>query len=77
MGRIGTRVAIGAGVVAAIAAVLGVAGFSSLAQPDGFWVRVLGTRMQAETNLFEPPRLTLKRVRDGYRPLMTLVDGVS
>jgi hypothetical protein len=32
--------------------------------------------MEAETNLWEPPRLTLKRVRDGYGPLMTLVDGL-
>jgi predicted dehydrogenase len=57
--------------------VIGVAGFSALSQPDGFWVRVSGTRMQAETNLFEPPRLSFKRLRDGYRPLMTLVDGIA
>jgi predicted dehydrogenase len=56
---------------------VGIAGFSALAQPDGFWVRVMGTKMQAETNLFEPPRLTLKRLRDGYRPLMTVLDGIE
>ena len=57
---------------------MGIAGFyTALAQPDGFWVRVLGTKMQAETNLFEPPRLTLKRLRDGYPPLMTVLDGIE
>jgi predicted dehydrogenase len=50
--------------------------FSANAQPNGFWVRVIGTKVHAETNLFEPPRLTLRRVRKGARPVMTFVDGV-
>ena len=39
--------------------------FSGSAQPDGFWIRVHGTKMQVEANLFEPPRLTLRRLRNG------------
>ena len=31
--------------------------FSGNAQPDGFWIRVIGTKMLVEANLFEPPRL--------------------
>jgi predicted dehydrogenase len=56
-------------------AMAGVA-FSANAQPNGFWVRVIGTKIHAETNLFEPPRLTLRRVRKGARPVMTFVDGI-
>lgn len=51
--------------------------FSGNAQPNGFWVRVVGTRMYAETNLFEPPRLTLRRFRAGEPALMSLVDGIA
>jgi len=51
--------------------------FSGNAQPDGFWVRVIGSRMQAEANLFEPPRLTLRRQRSGEPALGKLVDGIS
>jgi predicted dehydrogenase len=51
--------------------------FSGNAQPDGFWVRVAGTRMHAETNLLEPPRLTLRRRRAGEPALAKLIDGVS
>jgi predicted dehydrogenase len=51
--------------------------FSGNAQPNGFWLRVAGTRMHAEANLFEPPRLTLRRARGGMPPLMTLIDGVA
>ena len=51
--------------------------FSANAQPNGFWVRVIGTRMQAETNLFEPPRLILRRARGGSTPLTPLMDGFS
>jgi hypothetical protein len=42
--------------------------FSAHSGPDGFWVRVHGTRMRATANLFEP-RLTLERPRGGPRPL--------
>src|ERR1035437_9678997 len=51
--------------------------FSGNAQPNGFWVRVGGTQMCAETNLFEPPRLTLRRFRAGEPALMSLVDGMA
>ena len=51
--------------------------FSGNAQPNGFWVRVVGTRMYAETNLFEPPRLTVRRYRTGEPALMSLVDGIA
>src|SRR5258708_34180820 len=33
--------------------------------------------MHAETNLFEPPRLTLRRLRPGEPALAKLVDGMS
>ena len=39
--------------------------FSGNAQPDGFLVRFVGTRMRVEANLFEPPRLIVKRARAG------------
>jgi predicted dehydrogenase len=51
--------------------------FSGNAQPDGFWVRLAGTKAHVETNLFEPPRLTLRRVRFGEPALTRLVDGVA
>jgi predicted dehydrogenase len=50
--------------------------FSGNAQPEGFWVRVSGTRMHAETNLLAPPRLTLRRLRSGEPALSSLLDGV-
>jgi len=49
--------------------------FSAHSQPDVFWLRVYGTRMRAEANLFEP-RLTLDRVRGGLRPLVPLANGL-
>lgn len=51
--------------------------FNGNAQPNGCWVRVTGTRMHAEANLFESPRLTLRRFRAGEPALMTFVDGIS
>ena len=39
-------------------------GFSATSQPDGFWLRVYGERMQATANLFET-RLTFDQVRAG------------
>src|ERR1039458_5268796 len=50
--------------------------FSGNAKPNGFWVRVVGTQMCVETNLFEPPRLTLRRFRAGEPALMSLLDGI-
>jgi predicted dehydrogenase len=54
-------------------AVLGLSGNS---QPDGFWLRVYGERMQATANLFET-RLTFSRVRAGPKPLRPFLDGVD
>jgi predicted dehydrogenase len=51
--------------------------FGGNAQPDGFLVRVVGTKMRVEANLYEPPRLTLKRLRRGEPALATLVDGIA
>jgi predicted dehydrogenase len=51
--------------------------FSGNAQPNGFWVRVVGTQMQVETNLFEPPRLTTRRFRGGEPALMSVIDGIA
>jgi predicted dehydrogenase len=49
--------------------------FSGNAQPDGFWLRLIGTRMHAEANLFEPPRITLRCLRSGEPALTRLIDG--
>jgi predicted dehydrogenase len=43
-------------------------GFSSNTQPDAFWLRVYGERMQATANLFET-RLTFDGPRDVPKPL--------
>jgi predicted dehydrogenase len=51
-------------------------GFSGNAQPGGFWLSVTGTRMRAEANLFESPRITFRRFRPGEPALMSLADGV-
>jgi predicted dehydrogenase len=50
--------------------------FSATSQPDGFWVRVHGSRMRVEANLFEP-RLTIERVRRAPAPLFPVLNGVS
>ena len=50
--------------------------FSGTAQPEGFWLSVIGTRMRAEANLFELPRITFRRFRSGEPALMSLVDGM-
>ncbi len=50
--------------------------FSGNTQPDGFLIRVTGTRMRVEANLYEPPRVIVKRSRSGEPALMTLVDGL-
>ena len=51
--------------------------FNGLAQVEGFWVRVIGTRMRVEASLYEPPRFTVRRFRQGEPALMTLIDGVA
>jgi predicted dehydrogenase len=48
--------------------------FSASAQPDAFWLRVYGERMQATANLFET-RLTFDRLRPGPKPLRPLLNG--
>ena len=53
-----------------------VLGFSGRAQPDAFWLRVYGTKMQAVANLFET-RLTLDRLRGGPKPLRPLWNGLA
>jgi len=50
--------------------------FSSSSQPDAFWLRVHGERMQASANLFET-RLTFDRVRSAPRPLRPLLNGLE
>jgi predicted dehydrogenase len=50
--------------------------FSGNAQPDGFLIRVVGTRMRVEANLYEPPRLIVKRSHSGEPALGTLIDGI-
>ena len=51
--------------------------FSGNAQPNGFLVRVSGTRANVEANLFEPPRLTMRRLRSGEPALAKLIDGIA
>lgn len=51
-------------------------GFSASAQPDGFWVRVYGERMQAITNLWDE-RLTYDGLRPGPRQLRPLLNGLD
>jgi len=50
--------------------------FSAHSRPDGFWLRVHGSRMRAAANLFEP-RLTLERARRGPRPLDPLLNQLG
>jgi predicted dehydrogenase len=52
-----------------------VLGFSAHTQPDAFWLRVYGERMQAVANLFET-RLTIDRLRGGPKPLRPLLNGL-
>jgi predicted dehydrogenase len=51
-------------------------GFSSNSQPDAFWLRVYGERMQATANLFET-RLTFDGPRDVPKPLRPLFSGLE
>lgn len=50
--------------------------FSGRTQPDAFWLRVYGTRMQAVANLFET-RVTFDRLRGGPKPLRPLLNGLA
>jgi predicted dehydrogenase len=51
-------------------------GFSANAQPDAFWLRVYGERMQATANLFET-RLTFDGPRNVPKPLRTFFSGLD
>jgi predicted dehydrogenase len=50
--------------------------FSGNAQPNAFLVRVTGTRMRVEANLYEGSRLRIRRFRQGEPALVGLVDGI-
>jgi len=50
--------------------------FSASAQPNAFWLRVYGERMQATANLFET-RITFERLRPGPKPLVPLLNGLE
>jgi len=50
--------------------------FSASAQPDAFWLRVYGERMQATANLFET-RLTFDGPRPGPKPLRPFFNGLE
>ena len=49
-------------------------GFSANSQPDAFWIRVFGERMQATANLFET-RLTFDRFKNVPKPLRPFISG--
>ena len=51
-------------------------GFSAHTQPDAFWLRVYGTKMRAEADLFET-RLAFTRVRSGPKPLRPLFNALD
>ncbi len=51
-------------------------GFSSGSQPDAFWLRVYGKRMQATANLFET-RLTFDGPRNVPKPLRPFFSGLE
>jgi predicted dehydrogenase len=51
-------------------------GFSSSSQPDAFWLRVYGERMQATANLFET-RLTFDGPRSVPKPLRSFFSGLE
>jgi predicted dehydrogenase len=51
--------------------------FNGDARPYGFWIRVTGTQMQVEANLYEPPKLAIKRFRTGEPAIMSLVNGIA
>ena len=50
--------------------------FSSTSQPDAFWLRVYGERMQATANLFET-RLTFDGPRNVPKPLRPFFNGLE
>lgn len=51
-------------------------GFSASSQPDAFWLRVYGERMQATANLYET-RLTFDGPQPGPRAFRSLINGLA
>jgi predicted dehydrogenase len=51
--------------------------FNGNVRPYGFWIRLTGTQMHAEANLYEPPRLTVRKLRNGEPAVMSLIDGIT
>jgi predicted dehydrogenase len=51
--------------------------FSGNSQLNGYWVRVSGTKMYAEANLLEPPRIVLRRFRSGEPAVTSLRSGIA
>ncbi|TPQ27242.1 hypothetical protein C2U70_30910 [Bradyrhizobium guangdongense] len=51
--------------------------FSGNTKLDGFIVRVLGTKMQVEANLFESPLLALRQFRPGEPAIAKLRSGMT
>jgi predicted dehydrogenase len=51
-------------------------GFSASSQPDAFWLRVYGERMQASANIFET-RLTFDGPRNVPKPLRPFFSGLE
>jgi hypothetical protein len=51
-------------------------GFSASSQPDAFWLRVYGERMQATANLWET-RLTFDGPRNVPKPLRPFFSGLE
>jgi len=55
----------------------GFVSFSGNAQPNGFWLRVAGTKMYVEANLFETPRMTIRRLRAGEPAIASVINGLA
>jgi predicted dehydrogenase len=51
--------------------------FSANSQIAGYWIKLSGSRMVAEANLLEPPRLALRRLRAGEPALGSFLDGIA
>jgi predicted dehydrogenase len=55
----------------------GYVSFSTNAQPNGFWLRVAGTKMHVEANLYDTPRLSVRRLRSGAQAIASVVNGIA
>lgn len=51
--------------------------FSGNGQPDGFWIRIIGTNLSLDTNLYDAPRMQIRRHRNLPPPLPALANGFS